>query len=408
LGVYRAERRGNDHGVIAGTDLTGGGLTGTVTLNVDTTQVPQLATANSFAATQTVNGNLALTGSGNGVQFPDGTLQTTAATGGGGIPSGFMILGSSPTAPPGYTLSGTNITGNVSSPASSVPGTRAGLAAVTVSGKVHAIGGTKLSLNSHEVYDPSVDSWTKATPMLTLRSGLAAAVDATTGKIYAIGGYNGTTVVGTVEEYDPSTKHWTSKSPMPTARSGLAVAVDTTSGKIYAIGGIDGNASFLKTVEAYTPSTDSWSTRAPMQTARSGLAATFVNGKIYAIGGSNGQKVLNTVEMYHPSGNYWSSALPINLARFGLAGCVLNGKIYAIGGSTSILGHPVVNTVEVYDPTANLWSKAPSPLVARTSLAVTAVTGFIYVIGGSNSARVPLSTVEQYSPPVILYTFTKN
>ena len=44
-------------GVTAGTDLTGGGTSGNVTLNVDTTKVPQLGTANSFAATQTINGN---------------------------------------------------------------------------------------------------------------------------------------------------------------------------------------------------------------------------------------------------------------------------------------------------------------------------------------------------------------
>ena len=45
-------------GVTAGTDLTGGGTSGSVTLNVDTTKVPQLNAANTFTASQTVNGNL--------------------------------------------------------------------------------------------------------------------------------------------------------------------------------------------------------------------------------------------------------------------------------------------------------------------------------------------------------------
>src|SRR5208282_274153 len=40
---------GNISGVLAGTDLTGGATIGTVTLNLDTTKVPQLATANTFA-----------------------------------------------------------------------------------------------------------------------------------------------------------------------------------------------------------------------------------------------------------------------------------------------------------------------------------------------------------------------
>jgi trimeric autotransporter adhesin len=45
-------------GVIAGTDLTGGGTTGTVTLNLNTTKIPQLATANTFIGSQTVTGNV--------------------------------------------------------------------------------------------------------------------------------------------------------------------------------------------------------------------------------------------------------------------------------------------------------------------------------------------------------------
>jgi len=47
-------------GVNAGTDLTGGGASGPVTLNLDTTKVPQLATANTFAQVQTFNAGAAV------------------------------------------------------------------------------------------------------------------------------------------------------------------------------------------------------------------------------------------------------------------------------------------------------------------------------------------------------------
>jgi hypothetical protein len=49
-------------GVTAGADLTGGGATGNVTLNLDTTKVPQLNTANTFTGTQTTNGNQVVVG----------------------------------------------------------------------------------------------------------------------------------------------------------------------------------------------------------------------------------------------------------------------------------------------------------------------------------------------------------
>jgi hypothetical protein len=60
-------------GVTAGTDLTGGGTSGNVTLNLDTTKVPQLNTANSFTGNQTVNGNLSATGSLTGSSFQIGS-----------------------------------------------------------------------------------------------------------------------------------------------------------------------------------------------------------------------------------------------------------------------------------------------------------------------------------------------
>jgi hypothetical protein len=43
-------------GVTAGTDLTGGGTSGKVTLNLDTTKIPQLAAANTFSGNQTFEG----------------------------------------------------------------------------------------------------------------------------------------------------------------------------------------------------------------------------------------------------------------------------------------------------------------------------------------------------------------
>jgi len=56
-------------GVTAGTDLTGGGTSGTVTLNLDTTKVPQLATANTFNASQSIIGSV----------FPDVTSTNASA-----------------------------------------------------------------------------------------------------------------------------------------------------------------------------------------------------------------------------------------------------------------------------------------------------------------------------------------
>jgi hypothetical protein len=49
-------------GVTAGMGLTGGGTSGNVTLNVNTTKIPQLSAANTFVGNQTVTGNLTASG----------------------------------------------------------------------------------------------------------------------------------------------------------------------------------------------------------------------------------------------------------------------------------------------------------------------------------------------------------
>jgi hypothetical protein len=62
--------------VAAGTDLTGGGsvaLGTTTTLNLDTTKVPQLKSANTFTGNQTVNGNLSATGAVTGSSYQIGS-----------------------------------------------------------------------------------------------------------------------------------------------------------------------------------------------------------------------------------------------------------------------------------------------------------------------------------------------
>jgi hypothetical protein len=68
-------------GVTAGTDLTGGGTNGNVTLNLDTTKVPQLNSANTFTGNQTMNGNLSDTGniSATGTISSGGSVTATGA-----------------------------------------------------------------------------------------------------------------------------------------------------------------------------------------------------------------------------------------------------------------------------------------------------------------------------------------
>lgn len=67
------------------------------------------------------------------------------------------------------------------------------------------------------------------------------------GCVYAVGGFNGSLRVRTVDCYDPVMDRWTSVSSMQDRRSTLGAAV--LNGLLYAVGGFDGStgtAVFLR------------------------------------------------------------------------------------------------------------------------------------------------------------------
>jgi hypothetical protein len=114
---------------------------------------------------------------------------------------------------------------------------------------------------------------------------------------------------------------------------------------------------------------------------------------------------LNIVEVYDPPSNTWNGTpAQMPTPRTQLAAAVVNGKIYAIGGVNSGGSH--LNTVEVYDPSSDTWGAAAPMPTARDLLAAADANGLIYAIGGLKRGTV--NTVEQYAPPVTVYTFIKN
>jgi N-acetylneuraminic acid mutarotase len=137
-------------------------------------------------------------------------------------------------------------------------------------------------LETVEAYDPVSDKWTVKAPMLTPRSQFAAGV--INGKLYVVGGTNGTSVLTTVEVYDPATDQWATRASLPNfGRQSLAVAV--MNGTLYAIGGL---VSYVGTqsVAKYDPATDSWAAGVPVPAALQGLSAVALNNKLYAFGGA--------------------------------------------------------------------------------------------------------------------------
>jgi len=395
--------------------------------------------SNTFAASQTVAGNLILKGSSAAIQFADGSLQTTAAVAGASSSgtiscSTFEVSSTSPVAPPGYTgLTRTDTLFPYTTLFRSPTPRTALAAAADAQGNIYAIGGEQFIFSGNsvsvrpvstvDVYNPTANSWSSAVNMPTARASLAAAVDPH-GNIYAIGGLDlvgstngpGTTLVfrDNVEVYNPATSSWSTAASLPTATAGLAAAADAQ-GNIYAIGGeiLSPSPSAVGNVEVYNPVNNSWSAAASLPTPRFGLAAAVdARGNIYAIGGTASSTVpsspVSTVEVYNPITNTWNAAPNMPTARSGLSAAVdAQGNIYAIGGQDA--NRNDLSTVEMYNPSTSTWSTAAS-LPARPGLAAASDTnGNIYAlsVAGATASGFVI-TIDKYFPSVTIYTFMKE
>jgi len=184
---------------------------------------------------------------------------------------------------------------------------------------------------------------------------------------------------------------WTIMEAMPTARSGFGIAV--VDGKIYAIGG----SNYLNrfgTNEMYNPATNTWTTKTSMPTSRSSFGIAIVENKIYVIGGSTGDwEYTDANEVYDPATDTWETKKSMPTSRNGIDANVANGKIYIIGGGQRT-PNDNFDINEVYEPATDSWTtKTPIPTgVEGYTSAV--VDNKIYIMGGA----VGVSLNQIYDP----------
>lgn len=319
-----------------------------------------------------------------GFKFPDATIQTTALVG-GGVPAGYMIIGTTPTAPAGFTHNGKFIESEWSlSP--SLPTSRDGMEAVGIGSKIYVVGGSSgpgAPVATNEEFDTISKTWTTKAPLPSERTDFA--MTAFDGKVYVAGGNtNGNFNRTTLEVYDPATNIWSTLAPMPTGRSEFCLV--EAGGKIYAIGGNAG-AGPLTVVEEYDPVANSWATKAPMLTGRRDFGAASLGGMIYAFGGATGGPATALHEVYDPVMDDWTSKAPLPSAREDNRGAALNGKIYSVSG-----GATAAQDVVEYDPILNRWVPKSSLIVQRAEPALAVANGNIYALGGA----ILNLTVEAY------------
>ena len=349
-----------------------------------------------------VAGDIKISGSGNGLEFEDGTVQTTAAS--GGVPSGYMILGDTLTPPMGYTYVGQINSGGTWESRVNMPTSRFALGVAAANNRIYAIGGFNGSfLNTNEEYDPATDSWTNVSVMPTSRGYLtvSTAIWSSSEFIYAIGGNTGS-YSNHNERFDPLFNSWATVSPMPIARDNIAAAV--AGNLIYVLGGRNGSPMPLNQV--YDPDTDSWTTLTSMLTSRQSPAAAAgsISGTdyIFVFGGYSGSQ-LSSVERFDIIGNSWTFVSSMPTAANGQAAVTVNNRIYVLGGFDGSIG---MNDNMLYDPETNIWSYREPISAVRYFHGAAVLDGYIYVVGGYVSGASNIH--ERHEPLQTLYLHRKN
>ncbi|XP_063685339.1 kelch-like protein 3 [Bolinopsis microptera] len=181
-----------------------------------------------------------------------------------------------------------------------------------------------------------------------------------------------------VECYDVEREEWFPCADMLTKRGSHGIAL--MNGKIYAVGGHDGN-EFLDTVEMYDPITDVWTSIPNMTRARNGAGAAVIGDNLYAIGGRDKQSRHKTCERFSHERGSWQQISDMNHGRAGAAVAALNNKIYAVGGRSN--DKTYLRSMEYYDPETNQWNIQKPMESCRYFFSMAVVNEIMYVIGGN-------------------------
>jgi len=267
----------------------------------------------------------------------------------------------------------------------------------------------------------TVGAWAATSTMNSSRQ--ASASVAYNGFVYAIGGYNGSSIVGSVE-YAPLNSNGTvgtwvnNPNSLNTARyQHSAVAYN---GYLYVIGGDNTGSSYLNSIEyalictgsnsgvggctSTAGSVGTWVNNSTfLNTARRLTGSVVYNGYVYVVGGAvsvgsySASVEYASIKADGSVGSWTQNSNSLNTARMALNSVVYNGYIYALcgfnGSALSSVEYAPLNS----NGSTGTWATTGSLTTARKAPAAVVNNGFIYVMGGSNTSESSYFNTIEYA-----------
>ncbi|XP_030306539.1 kelch-like protein 8 isoform X2 [Calypte anna] len=217
----------------------------------------------------------------------------------------------------------------------------------------------------------------------------------TAGVLFCVGGRGGSgDPFRSIECYSVSQNNWFFGPEMNSRRR--HVGVISVGGKVYAVGGHDGN-EHLGSMEVFDPLTNKWMMKASMNTKRRGIALASLGGPIYAIGGLDDNTCFSDVERYDIDSDRWSAVAPMNTPRGGVGSVALVVSASFLSRWGHLRNKPAFPSAfarqnKIFNSAVgeaeHPWSSKSYGTVQKSH---------VYAVGG-NDGVASLSSVEKYDP----------
>lgn len=269
-------------------------------------------------------------------------------------------------------------------------------------GRVVVAGGVGFSataLASAEIFDPSGNAWTLTGSLNDPRlNHTGTTLD--NGQVLVAGGlFLSGTLVGTLESaelYDPTMGQWLSTGNLGQARERHTSTL-LQNGMVLAAGGRS-NGSAIASAELFNPLAGLWNPAAGINTPRFDHTATLLaNGMVLVVGGMTGVGVTASAEIYNPMSNSWAPTGSLIEARSAHTATLLaDGRVLVAGGTTT--GGAQLASAEIYDPGSGAWSSTGAMMTARVDHTAGLVRNGRVLVAGGRINGTALTTSEWYDP----------
>lgn len=235
----------------------------------------------------------------------------------------------------------------------------------------------------------------------------AQAVALPSGEILVLGGFdpNADTVVNLKSELiDPLTRR-ARVLPQPLLGR-LHQTVEVVGEQVVVAGGVErlGDAwSPVDRVDRYDVRTRTWSLGSRLREPRSDHASVVLgDGRVLAIGGNRGTRLLASVEAYDVRHDRWSFLAPMPEARTQHTAVRLRDGRVLVAGGIDRRGR-VSDTTFLYDPRTDTWTDGPRMMLPRVQhVAVPLPNGDVLFAGGDDAAsgtsELYLSREDRFVP----------